>query len=241
MKTQNIKLDVATLTTYLWEDSDELKVKKRPGVLVIPGGGYEFCSDREAEPVALAYLAQGFNAFVLRYTVKSDFATPFAEANCALKTIAENAEKWHVDRGRLAVCGFSAGAHLAFSLATMGDTRPSAAVLGYPAVIGKDWATHKPFVPDLVSKVDGKTCPTFVFASRDDDVVPINNSLALCSSLDKAGVPFELHIFADGKHGYSLAKFHTSEDEPPRVNPDAAKWFDLSVAWLKKTIGDVEF
>ena len=242
MKTETIKVGSGgSLKTYIWDDSEELKVKTRPAVLVIPGGGYEFCSDREAEPVALALVAEGFNAFVLRYTVKKTFVEPFAEANEAMRVIADNAKKWNIGDGQIAVIGFSAGAHLATSLGTMGDVRPNAMVLGYPAVVGKDWATHKPCIPDLVCKVDSKTPPAYIFASRDDDVVPITNSLSLAGALEKHGIPFELHIFGGGKHGYSLAKFHTSEDEPFRVDSHNAKWFALAVEWLKRTIGDVRF
>ena len=76
MITQTIKLyeqrDDVTLTTYVLADSPELlNGKKRPAVLVCPGGGYLGCSDREAEPVALRFAAMGYHAFVLRYSTHS--------------------------------------------------------------------------------------------------------------------------------------------------------------------------
>ena len=73
----------ATLTCYVQEPSPELTTAAvRPAVLILPGGGYFMTSDREAEPVALAYLAEGFNAFVLRYSVgaESPFSMSFADA-----------------------------------------------------------------------------------------------------------------------------------------------------------------
>ena len=81
----------AVLTGYLLDASQEFaNITARPAVLVLPGGGYALCSDREAEPIAMAYLAQGFHAFVLRYTVGTGF-DPFpsalAEAEQALETL----------------------------------------------------------------------------------------------------------------------------------------------------------
>ncbi len=227
-----------SLTCYLWEYSPELKIETRPAVLVIPGGGYEFCSDREADPIAAAFAQEGCNTFVLRYSVKKTFEEPFEEANAAMRIITDNAKKWRIGKGQIAVIGFSAGGHLACALGTMGEIKPNAMILGYPAVVGKDWATHKPCIPDMVCKVDKDTAPAFIFASRDDDVVPINNSIALADALDKNGVPFELHIFGSGKHGYSLAKYHTSKNAP-YCDSHNAVWFDLAAEWLKRTIGDV--
>lgn len=243
MITETIKVGSAgSLKTYIWDDSEELKVKTRPAVLVIPGGGYEFCSDREAEPVALSFAAEGFNAFVLRYTVKKTFKEPFEEANAAMRVIAKNSKKWHIGDNQLGVVGFSAGGHLCCALGTTGNIKPNAMILGYPAVVGSHWAEKgKTFVPDLVSKVEKDTSPAFIFASRDDDIVPISASISLANALDKNGVPFELHIFGSGMHGYSLAKFHTSENEPFRVDSHNAKWFELAVHWFRKTVGDVTF
>ncbi len=228
------------LTAYLWEYSAELGIETRPAILVIPGGGYEFCSDKEADPIAMVFAAEGFDTFVLRYTVKKTFKEPLAEANAAMRVICDNAEKWRIGKNQISVIGFSAGGHLACALGTMGDIKPNAMILGYPAVLGKDWATHKPCIPDVVCKVDSDTSPAFIFASRDDDIVPINNSIQLASALDRSGVPFELHIFGSGKHGYSLAKYHTC-NAAPQLNAHNAKWLELSVEWLKRTIGDITY
>lgn len=105
-----------SLTSYISDISEEMKnMKTKPAILVLPGGAYKFCSDREAEPVALAYLAKGFNAFVLRYSLneKAEFPTPLNDAQKALAFIRKNAEKFHTDPQKIAVIGFSAGGHLA--------------------------------------------------------------------------------------------------------------------------------
>ncbi len=128
-----------TLTTYILDTSEEMpNMKIRPAVLVCPGGGYSACSDREAEPVAMAFLAQGYNAFVLRYSVgkgKAAFPRPLEDAEAALELIRMNAGKWSVDKNKIAVIGFSAGGHLAAALAAMGRVRPNAVILGYPCIL----------------------------------------------------------------------------------------------------------
>ncbi|MBQ8320954.1 MAG: alpha/beta hydrolase [Clostridia bacterium] len=96
-------------------------------MLVLPGGGYSYCSEREAEPVALAFVAKGFNAFVLNYRTGDDDRYPnqLIDASRALLHIKKNAEKYNINPDRVFVVGFSAGGHLAGTLATV-DTRPEA-------------------------------------------------------------------------------------------------------------------
>ncbi len=97
-----------------------------PPSLIFPGGGYRFCSDREAEPIAMAFLAEGYQAFVLRYSLNDQaaFPRPLNDAEEALELIRSKSRQWHVDPARIAVCGFSAGGHLAAALGTMGTSSP---------------------------------------------------------------------------------------------------------------------
>ena len=110
-----------TLTSYIAGTSGEMPFNdKRKAILVIPGGGYGFCSDREGEPIAHYYMAHGFNAFVLRYSVhtKETDATwpaPLIDASAAMKYIRDHAEEFHIDPDYVFVVGFSAGGHLAAS------------------------------------------------------------------------------------------------------------------------------
>ena len=127
-----------SLTTYIHDVSSEMEnVIKRPAILIFPGGGYHFCSDREAEPIALAYAAKGYHAFVLRYSLKksSQFPKPLRDAEMALEMIIKNADKWNVIANKIAVIGFSAGGHLATALGTTGKIKPNALILGYPWVL----------------------------------------------------------------------------------------------------------
>ena len=142
MRIIEIKLtnELARLTVYLPDKSPEMAhMDIRSGVLVIPGGGYSMCSDREAEPIAFSFIAKGYAAFILRYTVGQnkgyDFSMPFADVNEAMKIICENADEWGVDKEKIAAIGFSAGGHLCAALSTMGDIRPAASILVYPCIL----------------------------------------------------------------------------------------------------------
>ncbi len=153
-----------TLSTYIIDDSREMLAgKKRPAVLVCPGGGYISCSDREAEPVALRFNAMGYHAFVLRYSTYNDegqgmmpkgemkvkqkslYPAPMRDIGKAFLEIRKHAEMWRLDTERIAICGFSAGAHncamysvywhdaviTEFFNEDENMFRPAAAILGY--------------------------------------------------------------------------------------------------------------
>jgi acetyl esterase/lipase len=230
-----------TLTAYIQDRSPELPTcDVRPAILVFPGGGYTFCSDREAEPIALAYLAEGYHAFVLRYSVgdAGQFPAVLNDAEDALEQVIENAGEWGVDPTRVAVVGFSAGGHLAASLGTMGRTRPAAMILGYPCILASVGAALGKAIPSADEHVDGATPPTFIFQTANDPLVNAENALALASALNRARVPYELHIFSDGDHGLSLAKPLTAGGLASAVEPRVAEWLPLSVAWLKSIWGD---
>ena len=138
--------DRVYIDTYVADDHSHL----HDAMLVIPGGGYSaVCSDREGEPIALAYLAKGYNCFVLHYrVVRERYPRQLIDASRAIIHIRENAEKYAVDRDRVFAVGFSAGGHLAGSLAILhndpevlnalniseGDNRPNGVVMAYPVV-----------------------------------------------------------------------------------------------------------
>ena len=230
----------ALLTAYVQDRSEELRdVHRRPGVLVLPGGGYLMTSDREAEPVELAYLAAGFNAFVLRYAVGQDVPVERsgADGRAALRWLREHAEDVALAPGQLAVAGFSAGGHLAISLGTGPEGRPDALVLGYPVVLEELGARLGKQIGDVLADVDPRTPPTFVFSTVPDEVVPVRHTLGLLSVLDRHGVPFEAHLYPHGAHGLSLAQRHTAGGRPEMVEPVVAGWLEDSVRFLRRTFG----
>ena len=225
-----------TLTSYIQDISPEMKhLDKRPAILVLPGGGYFMCSDREAEPVALAYLAEGYNAFVLRYSIleHSTFPNPLDDACKAISFIRENAEKFNILPDKVAAIGFSAGGHLCAALSTMGEEKPNACVLGYPCILDY-MSKHLPApIPSLDDKISSETPPTFIFAASDDGAVPLDNSLKFALGLDKYKIPYELHIFQKGNHGFSTGtSVVVADSKNQEICKPTVYWVQRSIDWL---------
>ena len=243
------------LDSYIIERNEEFsKNRLRPAMLVIAGGGYCGVVAWEKEPIALYYLAQGFDAFVLTYsTVPIAFPYQLLEGCMAMAYIRENADKYRIDNEHVSAIGFSAGGHLCAMLATVYDEkeikiflgdkislcRPDAVVLSYP-VITTGEKTHNSTAVNisggdvklkarlsLENRVTEKSSPAFIWTTANDETVPCENSLYMALAYKKAGVPFELHVFENGVHGLSLA---TEEVNTP--NAPVSVWKDLSITWL---------
>ena len=148
-----------TLTVYRLEHSAEYQQEiRRPMVIVCPGGGYSYLSDREGDPIALRYLAAGFHAAVLRYGI-GEYAVapgPLKDIASAMEYVRKNAESWYVHPDRIYVTGFSAGAHVACQLGVFWNNaallpeyegrfeviRPNGMILGYPVIDLTQTASH---------------------------------------------------------------------------------------------------
>lgn len=242
MKIETIVLNKerhVTLTAMLQDVGGEFRnVTARPGIVVIPGGAYLFCSDRETDPVALEYMRAGFNAFVLRYSVgeHATWPQPLEDYDAAMDYIKAHAEAWHTIPDKMAVIGFSAGGHLAGAAATLAKNRPQAAILGYAVL---DHCVHEINVtaPVLTECVDDKTCPCFLFASRTDNVVPIRNSIDFMSALDKHSISFESHIYNYGPHGFSTGDYSV-QIKGTLISDRATHWVADSIGWLRDMLGD---
>ena len=229
-----------TLTAMLQGVGGEFRgIEARPAVLVIPGGGYMFCSDREADPVATAYLRAGYHAFILRYSVGADavWPRPLQDYEEAMAIIDAHADEWHVLRDKVAVVGFSAGGHLAGAAAAMAKRRPAAAILGYAVLRGETARELGEDKPDIPAHVDENTCPCFLFASRSDSVVPIQNTLDMMNALNRFQTSFECHIYPYGPHGFSTGDPSVQGMETifPRRSEN---WVDDSIHFLRDLFGD---
>lgn len=149
----------AKLYTYIRDESPEMEAHRRPAVVICPGGGYGMTSDREAEPVALKFLEKGFQCFILRYSVEPvRFPAALLQLATAVAMVRSRADEWHVNADKIAVCGFSAGGHLAASLGvfwnrefvngplglTPGDAKPNGMILGYPVITSGEFAHRGP-------------------------------------------------------------------------------------------------
>ena len=225
-----------TLTAYLQEVNGEFGFDKRPAILILPGGGYAMCSDREADPVAAAYLKAGYQAFILRYSTGAHKAwpNPLNDYEQTMALIEENADKWHLDKTRIAAVGFSAGGHLCACAATMAQHKPAAAILVYPAILKDICDLCQPGMPQPNEHVAADTCPCFLVAARDDRTVDIKNSLMMQLALAEHGVAFESHTYSYGGHGFSTAEEWINTN---RVSRRVPNWVPDSIGWLEELFG----
>lgn len=219
------------LTCYIPNRAKEYGLNRsRPAMLVLPGGGYAYCSAREAEPVALKYLTKGYCTFVLEYSpAPFRYPTQHREAGMAMAYIRKEAENFGIRTDNVCAIGFSAGGHLCGCLATMYDSpvldilgedkslvKPDACALMYPVVFygkkGHNWSFDAICGDDEELKnsisldkcVTENSVPAYIFSTVGDKTVPCKNSLALACAYEDKGVPFCLHIYEKGSHGLSV-------------------------------------
>lgn len=244
MKTEVITLHEdrnVTLTCYLQDIGGEFRnIQKRPAMIVLPGGGYQFCSDREADPVAMPYLKAGYQVFILRYSVAKycTWPTPLNDYEEAMELIRSKADEFHIYPDKICVIGFSAGGHLAAAAATMAkkENRPNAAILGY-AVVGEDVKGCSGTAPSTIPEVDNDTPACFLFHTRTDGVVPVKNSVDFMEALIEKNISFECHIYSHGHHGYSTCD--SSVELPSEsISSRVPHWVEDSISWLKDVFGD---
>lgn len=265
MKHERIRLfedrEDVWLDTYITNPSPTYA---RKSVLVIPGGSYEFVTlDHEGEPIAHAFLAHGYNAFVLNYSVnrKRCYPEQLIEASAAIKYIRDHAKEFGQDPEKVFAIGFSAGGHLCGSLGTLwhrkevydaldmpfGYNKPTGVMLIYPVITVERPYSHRPSFRNLwgnddpsqeqldyvslEKQVDDKTVPAFFMHTANDMLVPVMNSLLLAQAYSKANIPFELHVYPEGRHGVSLATEATCDGNEDWIKPNVAGWIDLAITW----------
>ena len=251
-----------TLTLYLPDNLESMgrQDQQRPGILICPGGGYQLCSDRESEMVALQFLCKGYCAFVLNYSVwPHGFPTQIREVAGAVELLHRNADIWHCDSNRLGILGFSAGAHLAAHYSNCFDcdeirqvfpeSKPvQASVLCYPVITADPSFRHTGSIQrlsghenitqediqcfSLENKVTERTPPTFLWHTSQDGTVPVKNSLVYAQALAEKKIPFALHIYPFGGHGLSTVTRDTNDSIEPKVAM-AADWIPALWKWLE--------
>ncbi len=226
----------------------------RGSIIICPGGGYSVLAiDHEGIDIAKTLNKMGMAAFVLKYRIPDSSCmdhrenVPLMDAQQALKIVRENAAKWKIDSSKIGIMGFSAGGHLASSLATHFNEqlisnvkhtslRPDFAVLLYPVISFRDSIAHHGSKENLIGKnpspdqvhrfsneeqITSKTPPAFLVHAVDDDVVPVANSIAFTEALAKNKVPAEMHLYQSGGHGFGLHN-KTTKDE----------WMERLKNWL---------
>ena len=225
-------------------------VSEPTGVVVIfPGGGYSHRAEHEGKPVAEFFNRNGLHAAVVQYRVTPNkYPAALLDAARAIRLIRKQAAQWQVIPDRIAVCGFSAGGHLAGSIGLLHNQAgpaeddlvslsagPNAMILCYPVICSGPFGHQGSFnnlVGDdrplrdylsLEKQVTADSPPAFLWHTADDASVPVENSLMFAQALSKAKVTFEMHIFPHGSHGLGLAP----------DNATVAAWSKMAAAWLK--------
>lgn len=258
----------AYLMTYFWEPSEEMAITKRPVVIVCPGGGYCYVSDREGEPLALQFNAMGYQAVVLRYSIApAKYPTALLELGRTILLLREKADEWGIDTSRIFIMGSSAGGHLAASYGcfwtesflqeqlgcTKEALRPSGLLLNYPVISSETYAHRDSFVNllgeryeelvdsmSLEHQVNESNPPTFLWHTLEDGLVPVENSLLFLKALHDKKVSAELHIYPNGGHGLALANENTATSYWSEVVPGCQSWITLAHTWLQEMFGAIK-
>ena len=231
---------VPTLSIFLPKENKP----NQTAVLIFPGGGYQHLAiDKEGTKVAQWLNSLGIAAFVVKYRLPNDKIMknknvgPLQDAQEAMRYVRQNAVKYNIDANKIGIIGFSAGGHLASTLATHYDdkvyetnskisARPDFSILIYPVISMQNDITHKGSQISLLGdnasqtlidsfsnekKVTSQTPPTFLIHATDDKTVLPENSINYYLALKKNNVPAELHIYEKGGHGFGLGVKDTSK------------------------------
>ena len=235
----------AELTCYVHDSfRDNSAEYVMPAVVIAPGGAYAFVSKRESEPIASYFLANGYNAFVLDYSVAPYcYPTQLLQLASAVDYVKVNAKRLHVNADRVFAVGFSAGGHLVGDLATeytslnadFGvklDCKPTAAALCYPVInaeyLDKNGTTYTNLLgkysdgerTELLKKlnldraVTADVPPCFIWTTAQDAAVLPQGALLFATKLLNCGVMCELHMYPQGRHGLATADFQTNDYQP---------------------------
>ena len=243
--------------TQKWDGVGEWIPPSRPAIILFPGGGYRYCSEREEEPVAFPFLAAGYQVFFLNYRTGTDISASglLEDAALALWTVRKNAPLWNIDPEKIAVCGFSAGGNLAAMLSTqwyrfnledrlsipINGSKPNATILCYALTEMDTYIKNQPsnkatlnMFPEMnvVNYISEKTPHTFIWTTYKDEKVDIKNSLDYAEKCLEFKVPFELHIFENGQHGLSLNTDLTAYKQKHPINVD--QWVPMCINWLNE-------
>jgi acetyl esterase/lipase len=227
-------------------------------VLIVPGGSYQrVVVDKEGFETARLLVGRGITAFVLLYRWPGEGwaagpDTPLQDAQRALRLARGRAAHYRFNPARLGVLGFSAGGHVAASLATRfdakvyarideaddGSARPDFSGLLYPVItmgegahagsrdnlLGKSPSAAAIAAYSAQSGISSRTPPTFLVHAADDTTVPVENSLKMFSALKASNIAAEMHIFEQGGHGFGLRGI---------TGKPVAAWPELFLSWAK--------
>lgn len=222
-----------------------------PIVLICPGGGYYVQAHHEGQPFAQLFAMHGIVGAVLTYRVHPDpYPGAYADATRAMRILRDRASQYQLNPERIGIMGFSAGGHLASTVATQPElykepeddladsvsARPDRVILGYPVISFTEYAHEgsakaqlgenpDPAMREQLSnqkQVTSDTPPAFLFHAADDKGVPVQNSMMFANACLEHDVPVELHVFPKGGHGMGMAL----------ENPALSIWSGNLMNWL---------
>jgi len=225
--------------------------KDLAAIVVCPGGGYGMLADHEGAPFAKLFAEKGMVSAVLIYRVApNQFPAPYADAVRAMRIMRSRAKSLGIDPNRIGIMGFSAGGHLASTVATQpamykdpaddlaatASAQPNRVILGYPVISFGEF-THAGSVKNLLGEnpdaelrkkfsselhVSKSTPPAFIFHTADDSAVPVQNALLFAEACIRQQVEVALHIYPKGRHGVGMAL----------DIPALSDWTEVLLKWL---------
>ncbi|MFC6274316.1 alpha/beta hydrolase [Levilactobacillus tangyuanensis] len=233
--------------------------KDYPAIIIVPGGSYTHIPEQQAEDLAMAWFAKGYQAFYLRYSFVGEttplLPTPIVELAQSMALLKANAAAWQLADDKIAVAGFSVGGHIvalfndlwaqpAFNRragTTPDQIKPQAVILGYPVItpaagfptdnqVLASWTTDPASIA-ADKLVTPDNVPTFIWATSSDPLVPVQNALSYAQASLDQHVDTDLHLFHHGPHGLALANDVTAW-KPGTALPHVAHWLDLAHEWL---------
>ncbi|MEE1944218.1 alpha/beta hydrolase [Pedobacter sp. KR3-3] len=241
------KVSVPTLTAYF----PKKVRANGTAIIIAPGGGYRLLAPETGIELAKAFNEIGITAFLLKYRLPSDeimidkSIAPLQDGQMAIKIVRDRAKEWNLLPHKIGMVGLSAGGHLVSTLGTQLDRivienaekanlRPDFMILLYPVIIydtniprtrenliGKTPSQQLLKLYSTDQSVNTHTPPTFLVHAADDDVIPVQNSLAFFKALQKSKVKAEMHILQSGGHGFGLTDLNSK-----------TIWFELCRSWL---------
>ncbi|WP_125568027.1 alpha/beta hydrolase [Companilactobacillus insicii] len=235
---------------------------KRPLVIIFPGGRFTFQTDREAQPIALKFASEGFHAIVLHYQLIEEqtpvYPLALQETAITLNWLKSQSKIHHIDLDRIILVGFSAGGHIVANFNSIMtnleerkkviserlDVIPAANFLCYPVIDltagyprskeHRESVSNDTFYWKSQDHLTSNAKPTFIWQTVDDKTVPVHNSLLYAEKMNQLDLPFELHLFASGKHGLSLGTYVTQRPgNVLHLNKFVAEWWKLGMNWLR--------
>ena len=252
----------AYLEVIIAYNSDIEKRTKSPGMIIVPGGAYNYVSLREGDPLAFKFNTEGYVSFVLYYSTKTAYPKPMLELAYSIDYLRKNADKYYLDKGKIGIIGFSAGGHLVSSYGYLYNhddfkkyinldseaIKPNCIISSYP-VITMNEHTHldtrenitgmDPYLMELLSVENHITPnypPTFVWTTEKDNCVNCINSKLFLKALEDNNVVHEYFFYPELDHGLSvqipLLYNRTILNEP--YVKEVSEWFNKAVSFTNK-------